>query len=172
MAGWRWSRRSRGRARCSACGCRSRFRWAAPVCSFPRVGRGSGGRWPRCLRGTSGCCVSEEEEKSRRSKEKKEKKVHLFLEGHTACVYSVCTMQKHCTAFVQHQCSEMDKRNKVTMSHAQTYQMKWPDQLSQVKEKAQHSNVSQERKTMAFKVIMTSQKQNTTHALSRSMTTV
>lgn len=30
--------------------------------------------------------------------------------------------------------------------HAQTYQMKWPDQLSQVKEKAQHNIVSRERK--------------------------
>lgn len=32
------------------------------------------------------------------------------------------------------------------MHRAQTYQMKWPDQLSQVKEKAQHNNVSQESK--------------------------
>ncbi len=29
------------------------------------------------------------------------------------------------------------------MHHAQTYHMKWPDQLSQVKEEAQHNNVSQ-----------------------------
>lgn len=32
------------------------------------------------------------------------------------------------------------------MPHAQTYQMKWPDQLSQVKKKAQHNNVSQQSK--------------------------
>jgi len=28
------------------------------------------------------------------------------------------------------------------MHHVQTYHMQWPDQLSQVKEKAQHNNVS------------------------------
>lgn len=55
------------------------------------------------------------------------------------------------------------------MSHAQTYQMMWPDQLSQVKEKAKHSNVSQEGKIMTLKIIMTEQKPNTTHALSRSI---
>lgn len=36
------------------------------------------------------------------------------------------------------------------MSHAQTYQTKWPDQLSQVKEKAQHSNVSQKTQNHAL----------------------
>lgn len=60
-AGWRWSRQSRARARCSACGYRSRFPSAVPVCHFPLVGRGSGGRWPQCLRWTSVCRVSKEE---------------------------------------------------------------------------------------------------------------
>lgn len=45
------------------------------------------------------------------------------------------------------------------MPHAQTYQMKWPDQLSMFKEKAQHNNVSQHKKA--------GQKEN--HAVSKSI---
>lgn len=37
------------------------------------------------------------------------------------------------------------------MSHAQTYQMKWPDQLSHIKEKAQHNKVSQVKRKKACK---------------------
>lgn len=37
------------------------------------------------------------------------------------------------------------------MGHAQTYQMKWPDQLSHVKEKAQHNKVSQVKRKKACK---------------------
>lgn len=35
-----------------------------------------------------------------------------------------------------------------------TYHMKWPDQLSQVKEKAQHKNVSQQSKKACKKKVM------------------
>lgn len=37
------------------------------------------------------------------------------------------------------------------MCHAKTYHMMLPDQLSQVKEKAQHNKVSQERKKQKTK---------------------
>lgn len=47
--------------------------------------------------------------------------------------------------------------NRKLMPHAQTYQMKWPDQLSQVKKKkAQHNNVSQKSKKKK-KIMLNSQ---------------
>lgn len=44
------------------------------------------------------------------------------------------------------QTETIKKGKRKVKRHAQTYQMRWPDQLSQVKEKTQHNIVSQERK--------------------------
>lgn len=55
---------------------------------------------------------------------------------------------------VHHQITGLVDKCEKVMHHAQTYHMQWPDQLSQVKEKAQHNDVSHESKNACKKNVM------------------